>query len=490
MTEKLTEEERMTAIRYIMDPQGEELPKALAEAIKRAHQNVRKNKGDAESETFVTRHTLAAFVNDLTSEERVPILNLLLNKGGPSLMAHADYPLNITRGILEYKEGSQEEKLLTAGLRSIPDEKDYQRSVVLAYLISISTEEQSGIKAIFEAFTAVGIKLGQIASIFWQENGISQSAIDELKELKDHARPLTLAEVYRLMDETLTPEEAAHIKRPVKVLGSASLRTAVLVELTDGREVVMLMQRPHAKEQIESNLTRIERLIPELKKEGFSNEVDVIEAFTEPVGDKMRDELRMSREAAVLKQAKTFYERMNEELKEHLGGWRFVVPELVDGFQVRDTMLFTTYVGQGSFHALPEGPEKNGMGQAIVTAGIKTFFEEGFMNTDPHAGNYLVDGAAKMIGVIDWGQTEYFTEEDRYNLTQFLLGVAMQDSAMVLEYGGKMRNGGRLDSGFSARGASPPLLELWKAGGDPPPAGAGMTSCKKYLQIMPIWRDG
>ncbi len=134
-------------------------------------------------------------------------------------------------------------------------------------------------------------------------------------------------------------------------------------------------------------------MIPELKKEGFADEVAVIEAFTEPVGSKMRDELRMTREAAALKRAAAFYKRMNEELKEDLGGWRFAVPELVEGFHVRDTILFTTYAGQDSFHTLLDGPEKMGVGRAIVATGLKTFFDEGFMNTDPHAGNDLVDGA-------------------------------------------------------------------------------------------------
>lgn len=435
-SDRMDEAQRLVMIRYLMNPAGRACPPEVAPMIDQS-------RDDSHGFVKFGAREFSAVANDLKSMQRVPLIALLLEKGEPSLMEKGDFPLNITRRILGYEADSDAEKILTAGLRSIPPEQSYQKPVVLAYLMSIQNEEKRGIKAIFEAFTAVGIKLGQLAGIFWDD--ISENTRAELKELKDNARRLNKAEIYTIMKENLEAHERSRIKRLKKVLGSASLRTAVLVELDDGSEVVMLVQRPHAREQIEANVKRVQRLIPELKKEGFGRYVKIIEAFLGPAVEQLRRELEMTREAKILGTAQRFYRRMNSLLKPYLGDWTFVVPGLVECFQVRDNIMFIDKVEGASFDDMADDDDKRGVGRCMVMAGLISLFRAGFMNTDPHGGNYLIDPKGKTIGVIDWGQFEKFNTlasvihpDDPYNLTQFLWGIADGDVDKVMKYGIRM----------------------------------------------------
>jgi len=462
----MTDEETVSTIRYIMDPGERPLPTAIGAAIDRVSDKARERRTDLGefADPVVARQTVQAVVADLTPMQRMPLLTLLLSQGSPAMIYRMNFPHNVTRELLGYEAGSSEERLLVAGLASIPDEEDYQVPVVLAYLLSISSEEKSGIKAIFEAFTAVGIQLGQIASIFWES--LSDKAKEELQELKDRARPLSKDEIYGIMDATLTKGERSKIRRLVRVLGSASLRTAVLVELDDGREVVMLVQRPYAREQIAANLKRARRLLPELKKQGFVEYVGTIEAFLDPVGEQLANELDMRHEAKVLDFAGRYYEKMNHELRPLLGDWRFVVPVVIEGFQLRENMMFIDMISGGSFDNLPEGREKKRAGTASVMSALRGLFRFGFMQTDPHKGNYLFDPDQQTIGLIDWGQYENFqmnagrlATDDRYSLTQFLWGVASADGWKTARFGERMGGNVTYRNGILAKKLSDAMSE-------------------------------
>ena len=109
----------------------------------------------------------------------------------------------------------------------------------------------------FVPFFTVGLKLAQLCAT-WNLFGEKISA--ELRDAKDNSIPLTLHEIETIINQTLTDEELSKIKSPISLLGSASVTTAVMVELIDGGYTVFLIRRPNIKQQIKS---------PYLKKAKF-----------------------------------------------------------------------------------------------------------------------------------------------------------------------------------------------------------------------------
>ena len=60
----------------------------------------------------------------------------------------------------------------------------------------------------------------------------------ELEGLLNNAAPMSRAEILRVLDDTMSADERKKI-RLKRVLGSASIKTVVLVELEDGREILV-----------------------------------------------------------------------------------------------------------------------------------------------------------------------------------------------------------------------------------------------------------
>jgi len=283
----------------------------------------------------------------------------------------------------------------------------------------------------------VGIKFGQFSSI-WKIFG--EAVARETAALKDRAKPLPKAEILEIMRAALEPEERARIKGLKRVLGSASLKTVVLIELVDGSEAVMLVQRAYASEQIESNLRLAQALLEELKKQGVPLAAGAHSALLAAVREQLAEEIRMTREAQKLAQAGGFYEELNRSMASVLSGWRFEVPALVPGFKVRDNMLFMEKAEGRSFKDLPEGLKAQ-VGPALAGSGLRLLFRRGWFDADRHAGNQLIDPEAKVIYPLDFGQAVSFTREafwkpdERYLLAGFLRALETKDSRALARHG-------------------------------------------------------
>ncbi|MBI4238588.1 MAG: hypothetical protein HY696_09270 [Deltaproteobacteria bacterium] len=414
---------RRAMIAYLQDPDGRGLPPLVDAAVRPSDGAMFKNDRETAIHLFVTQ------VQHLRAEERVPLIDLLLHAGRPSLLDTPEFPRTITRELLHYAPDGVEEQALCAFLEIIPP---HERSVSLAYLLSIQNEGRRGIKAIFEVFAAPGRKTGQRAAMFWTAAPAATRA--ELADLKDRAQPLTLAEIYRRMAETLTPEERRRIRRPVRILGSASTRTAVLVELHDGRHVVMLAQPAHAHIQVATNLRRGRAFLHALERRGFADTTRFFGGLLDATEIHLQRELAMSTEAHHLRTAAAQYAAINERLRPHLAGWRFVVPQLVPGFVVRDSLLFIEYLPGVAFHRLPDSADRDTAGEAIGRALVHALFHQRLINVDPHAGNYLIDSVRRQVGVIDWGEVEELQSraspleaDDHYHLAQWLVACARRD---------------------------------------------------------------
>ncbi len=149
--------------------------------------------------------------------------------------------------------------MLLSYLSVIPE---HEVSPSLAYLLSQSKSDKRSIVSLFELFSTVGIKFGQLSSI-WQIFGPEVAA--ETRHLKDNAPAMSRSEILERLRELL-PAELAHGIELVEILGSASVKTVVRVRLLDGREAVMALQPSAIHNQIATNLDLGLRFLNELER--------------------------------------------------------------------------------------------------------------------------------------------------------------------------------------------------------------------------------
>lgn len=452
---KFSPSARRDFIRFLIEPEGRELPAVIlkelrgnlfnaalaADKAKKYHNSPATIKKDSERAADLMKLKIEAALIDASPFERIPLFELLLSAGDNALQQAADFPYNVARDFLKYEKDSKEEKMLAAYLTVVPA---HERTVSLAYLLSQAGDNKSSVNHLFEVFQTVGVKFGQMSST-WKLFG--EEIARQTSTLKNAARPMTKAEILEAAQQELTPQEFARIKRLVKIIGSASLKTVVLVELTDGREVVMLLRRPHAAEQIESNLALGKDFLRELDRRGMTAASALFNAVLDAVRGQLTVELKMTREAYQLLAAKEFYNGLNRSMSAQLKGWRFEVPALVPGFELRDTLMFMEKA-QGTTYDKLSPSDRAQAGPLIVESSLRLLFRKGWFDADRHTGNQLIDADRKVIYPLDFGQATLFSKtafwktDDRYEFSQFLRALGAGDAASLLSHGQAMSSQG------------------------------------------------
>ncbi|NUM89633.1 MAG: hypothetical protein HUU37_10545, partial [Bdellovibrionales bacterium] len=443
-------ETRRKFLEYLLDPEGKEMPEFLLKDVEETiHAEIlRAGKVKdpaairqlASEGAYAFKYKLEAALMDATPNERIPLFELLLSSGKNGLLHDPAFPLNISRRYLGYGAGSVEEKLLSAFLAVVPP---HERSVTVAYLLSQVGQDKSGVKSLFEVFQTVGIKFGQMTSI-WKVFG--EEVAKETAALKDSAAPLSKAEIEEVL-KALPAGERGRIQRLKRVVGSASLKTVAEVELMDGREAVLLVQRPFAEDQIRSNLDLSARFLQELKRRKVDVPVGLFDAVVADLRSQVLGETKMTDEAEKIRAARAHFERLNRDMTGRMNGYRFSVPALVEGFQPRDNILLLEKA-EGVTWARAPAELRKATGAQIVESSLRTLFREGWFDPDRHGGNILVDPKTKTIHPIDFGQAETYSKhpfwksDDRYVFMRFLQGISEGDEKLVWENGLKMAEPG------------------------------------------------
>lgn len=376
------------------------------------------------------RQPIERQLREASATEKIPLIDIIVGEGDANFLKSEDLIKSLARTHLGYEAESNAEKMLIAFLRVIPS---HERSVTLAYLLSQKGQGESSVKALFQVFQTVGIKFGQMASV-WKVFG--DDIAKETADLKDKADPLTKAEIEDVMKELLTPEELAKVDHLEKVLGSASLKTAALVKLKDGRSVVFMVQRPNAAGQIESNIELVGKFVAEMKKMQVDVPTGLFDQLLKAMKVQLMDEAKMSQEAVAMGESKAVFERTNRRLKGDLNGYSFRTAQLLPEFKVRDRLLVSEYLPGVSWKKLPPD-QKPAAGRAIVLAAFDQFANEGWFDPDRHVGNSVIDG--QQVGALDFGQrvklgnTGPLKWDDRAATAMFFKGLTAGNADDVAE---------------------------------------------------------
>jgi ubiquinone biosynthesis protein len=270
------------------------------------------------------------------------------------------------------------------------------------------------------------VKLGQILAV--REDLLPKDFTDELRRLHSHVDSLPFEVIQQRLQEDLGPEKIGQFAQinPIP-LAAGSIAQVHSATLLDGTKVVIKVQRPGIKQQIETDLDLMatiaqlmEKYIPESR---FVRPTLLVQALS----DALRSELDFVREAGSLsKMAMNFGEVSHVHFPTvfwNLSGQKILTLSYMDGIPAddRDKMIAA-------------GIDVKTLMNRGLTMFMKMVFVDGFFHGDLHPGNILAREQSE-IGLLDFGLVLRIGVRTRENLAGLLLCLSREDyEGMITHY--------------------------------------------------------
>ncbi|GAB4484327.1 MAG: AarF/ABC1/UbiB kinase family protein [Thermodesulfovibrionales bacterium] len=277
------------------------------------------------------------------------------------------------------------------------------------------------------AFSELGpsfVKLAQILST--RPDLITRQYADEFKKLQDRVPPFPTSDAIRIIEEelgfSLNEVFSEFAQEPI---AAASIAQVYHGRLLDGSDVVVKVQRPHIREQLDTDINilaaianLLEKYVPE---SAFFNPTGIVEEFSRTV----RKEIDFLEEARSCNRFRKNFEGspdihiprvFNEYTTDKL-----IVLEKIDGVRIDDISGIQKL-----------GLDRVRLAKAGVNAYFKMILDDGFFHADPHAGNIFAmpDGR---IGFMDFGMVGRVSPELRETLANTFLALIQRDFDSLID---------------------------------------------------------
>ena len=276
-----------------------------------------------------------------------------------------------------------------------------------------------GLRSALEELGPTFCKLGQILST--RPDLLPPAFIEELASLQDHVPPLPERRVVEVMEQELrVPWEDVFASIDPEPLAAGTIAQVHTATLQDGTRVVVKIQRPGAREDIERDLGLLEMFARKAGgRPGLKQVVD-LEAIAEHLSSSLQRELDFLTEA-------TNIERMRAILEPYP---RLAVPDVFDAYTTQ-RLLVLRFIDGGSLRTAPEGRERKEAARQLLESYYRQVLNEGFFHADPHPGNLLwFDGT---IYFLDFGMVGEIGADLRRNLMMLLLAFWQEDATFLTD---------------------------------------------------------
>lgn len=278
-----------------------------------------------------------------------------------------------------------------------------------------------------KAFAELGpsfIKLAQILST--RPDLITPRFADEFKKLQDRVPPFPAEEAFSIIeDETGKKIDEIFSAFDRVPIAAASIAQVFQGKLLDGRDVIIKVQRPRIREQIETDIDilmyaagLLEKYLPE---SNFFNPTGIVEEFSKTVKKEL-DFIEESRNCMRFK--KNFENIPDVHIPDIFSGFttsKIIVMERIEGVRIDDI----------------EGIVKLGLDRPkLAKAGVNAYFkmtlEDGFFHADPHAGNIFAMPSGQ-IGFMDFGIVGKVSLELRETMANTFLALINRDFDRLID---------------------------------------------------------
>ena len=264
-------------------------------------------------------------------------------------------------------------------------------------------------------------KLGQILST--RPDLIPPEFIDELAQLQDNVPPLSEEQVVRVMEQELgVPWEDVFDHIDPTPLAAGTIAEVHRATLANGDPVVVKVQRPDAKEQIEQDLALLEVFAEKVSGRQQLKQVIDMQAVFEHLSTSLHRELDFRQEAKNM-------ERLRDVIAQFS---RLAVPELNAEYSTSRLLVMKDVQG-GPLSAAPEGPIRHEVAVQLLESFYKQVMVDGFFHADPHPGNLMWQPVEERLYFLDLGMAGEVGADMRESMMLLLMAFWQEDVGFLTD---------------------------------------------------------
>ena len=271
-----------------------------------------------------------------------------------------------------------------------------------------------------EAGGVAFVKLGQTLST--RRDLLPAILISELSKLQTQAEPAPWPEIEKAITVGLgRPIESAFASIDPTPLAAASVGQVHTARLADGREVVVKVQRPAARRQIEADLDIILRLAARLDRVTAWGHALGVRRLAEGFSESLREELDYTVE---LENTRAVAAGLDQ-------GDRIVVPETFPELSAPTVLVLAKLDGVPVAFADASlagwtAAERHELATAILASVLRQIVVTGVFHADLHPGNLLVR-PDRTVGLLDFGSVGRLDRTARTALGLLLYAIERDD---------------------------------------------------------------
>lgn len=324
--------------------------------------------------------------------------------------------LNIKRDIIHMKNSIQRFREIIKVLAY------YGFGFIMDNTIKGDTEQSpKNLRKAFEELGPTFIKIGQILST--RQDLLPENFTDELSKLQNNVLP----ESFHNIEEVFEEEFNATIKDTFKFfdenpLASASIAQVHTAILKDSREVIVKIQRPNIKEEMEMDLQILHKILSLTKSKLANFIIDPKEAIEElQLSTKL--ELDFTNEVNNLKR----FKKANLKVPyihvpyviDELCSTRVITMEKLNGFSIKNISKLEEF-----------NYNKEKLCKNLILSFFKQIFDDNFFHGDPHPGNILIDKGK--ICFIDFGIMGSLSSTLQEALNELIIAIVYEDINKII----------------------------------------------------------
>ena len=277
------------------------------------------------------------------------------------------------------------------------------------------------LRASLEELGPTFCKLGQILST--RPDLLPPEYIEELATLQDNVPPLTEEQVVKVMEQELgVPWEDVFETIDPKPLAAGTIAEVHRATLADGTKVVVKVQRPEAREQIEQDLALLEVFAEKVANRPGLKQVVDMEAVFAHLSQSLHRELDFRMEAENIS-------RMREVIKDFS---RLAVPTVQSEYST-SRLLVMQDVGGGPANSAPEGTVRKEASRQLLESFYKQILVDGFFHADPHPGNLMWQPDEEILYFLDLGMIGEVSADMREHMMLLLMAFWQEDVGFLTD---------------------------------------------------------
>ena len=275
------------------------------------------------------------------------------------------------------------------------------------------------LRAALEELGPTFSKVGQVLST--RPDLLPAEYVEELAMLQDHVPPMPERDVVRVSEQELgVPWEDVFESVDPTPLAAGTIAQVHRATLANGERVVIKVQRPTAREEIEQDLALLEVFVEKVRKRPALQKVIDMEVVFKQLSMSLHRELDFTQEASNIERMRGIlqgYDRLDVPgLHRELSTSRLLVMEEIQGIPI---ML------------APEGPARTQAARQLLESYYKQMMTDGFFHADPHPGNLM--WWKDRVYFLDFGMVGNLETELREHLMLLLMSFWQEDAQFLTD---------------------------------------------------------